>query len=272
MTRITELNIEVLPFPDITIEKVARRAVKKRRPFRDSGTGFIDALVWECVLNCLRVDPELVIFVTRDGDFWNRDSLHPDLVADVSAIDGGSCHFEAHREIEHLVAAVPELQTREAAQLIRDEISTSFAQLEFRGFDLSDAVGLAIQDKLSGQELDPGTVGLPIEFESPTLEGVEGLSDVEVASVSVIDEGDETYLVNLSVTADCEFWGVMFKSDAYGADDMSIHIDTFDWNRTHSMVTASRTVRINGNVYFRIDDQSVLEIEVDDIESAEPDY
>lgn len=80
-------KVEVLqpsPIPHMTL---VERAVQRRRPCDDKGDGYRDSLNWLTLLELAANNPdETVVWVSRDGDFWDLDKsgFHSDLLEDLT--------------------------------------------------------------------------------------------------------------------------------------------------------------------------------------------
>lgn len=77
-----------LPYPSISHKDLAQRAVTKRRPFRESDSGYRDSLLWLSVVERLTKDREPIAFVTNNTrDFGSEGKLHDHLIEDLNKVD-----------------------------------------------------------------------------------------------------------------------------------------------------------------------------------------
>ena len=87
-SRLNDLGIEIIPYPLISHEKVVERDLDARRPFKESGRGYRDTLIWESVLNVIdkssKEIPDVVFVSNNIKDFCEDNTLHPDLVRDLT--------------------------------------------------------------------------------------------------------------------------------------------------------------------------------------------
>ena len=78
-------NYQVLDYPAITHEELVGRAVKRRKPFDERGSGYRDTLIWESVVQLADKVSDQVALVTSDKDFCDKEgNLHPDLTDELA--------------------------------------------------------------------------------------------------------------------------------------------------------------------------------------------
>lgn len=91
---LSEVGVTVLDAPQVSHYEVARRAIDRKRPFDDAGSGYRDALHWMSVLEIVdrRYEDNDIIFISADrrafgGSGKSSDRLHPHLVRDLEERD-----------------------------------------------------------------------------------------------------------------------------------------------------------------------------------------
>lgn len=120
--RFESLWIEVAPPPNTPHEEIVARAVSRKPPFNESGSGYRDTLTW---MTCLELAKEGrdVFFVSQDKDFAGGNlELAPELEAEVARL-AGSVTLVRHLG-KWLTERVPWSDVsglREASALARDE-------------------------------------------------------------------------------------------------------------------------------------------------------
>lgn len=67
--------------PDVSIAALALRAIDRRPPFDERGSGFRDAIIWETAIG-LAAEGEAVLLISTDEAFAESDALHPQLAAE----------------------------------------------------------------------------------------------------------------------------------------------------------------------------------------------
>jgi hypothetical protein len=74
----------MLAYPTIAHEKVVRRELQRKKPFKQNGSGYRDLLIWESVRSVAHSGHERIAFVTANvKDFAAGERLHTDLAADI---------------------------------------------------------------------------------------------------------------------------------------------------------------------------------------------
>lgn len=58
---------ELMPYPAVSHEDLARKAMAKSKPFNNKGAGYRDALIWESVKSIANVEMKTVAFITNNS-------------------------------------------------------------------------------------------------------------------------------------------------------------------------------------------------------------
>jgi hypothetical protein len=75
---------EIWPIPDVPHLRLVEKAVARKRPFNDKGDGYRDTLVWEVVLEVLRLTPAApVALISNDRGAFARPNGVPELARDL---------------------------------------------------------------------------------------------------------------------------------------------------------------------------------------------
>jgi len=90
--KLEEASVAVYAIPNVSHELLVNKAIQRKSPFADRGTGYRDALIWETVKEILRTSDEAVIFVTANkSDFGGTDGGIPQGLLD-ELTDAGIGH------------------------------------------------------------------------------------------------------------------------------------------------------------------------------------
>ncbi|HSH60092.1 MAG TPA: PIN domain-containing protein [Acidimicrobiales bacterium] len=87
-SRLLDFRVHVAEFPDVDIDDLVNRAIERRRPFNEKGSGFRDALLWETVLALVEANPNSpVLLISNDAQAFaepgGEGNLHPELRAEL---------------------------------------------------------------------------------------------------------------------------------------------------------------------------------------------
>lgn len=130
---LSEFGVTVLDVPQVSHAEVARRAIHRRRPFDDSGSGYRDALHWMSVLEIVdeRYEKHDIVFVSADRRAFgapgkSSDCLHPHLVEELEERDAREPWFRWLQNLAQL--SVPgvfhdEIDPAYAISVTADEVS-----------------------------------------------------------------------------------------------------------------------------------------------------
>lgn len=85
--KLATIGGSVLEYPDVPHSKIAIRAIRRIRPFADSGKGYQDTLIWLSALKILTEHPTetLILLTGNTKDFCEKEKvrLHEELIADL---------------------------------------------------------------------------------------------------------------------------------------------------------------------------------------------
>ena len=105
-SKFKSIEHEITEYPDISHEKIAAKAIKRLKPFKSTGEGYCDALIWETILQLLVNDTDSnVIFITNNKkDFLEGDSLSRQLKAELDDSDISQDRVTIHLTLKEFVA------------------------------------------------------------------------------------------------------------------------------------------------------------------------
>lgn len=91
---LTAIGVTTLDSPRATHDMIVRRAISRRRPFDENGSGYRDTLHWMSVLELVneRYEADDIVFVSGDRRAYGAEGksnhlLHPHLVEDLAEYD-----------------------------------------------------------------------------------------------------------------------------------------------------------------------------------------
>ena len=213
----------ILDYPDTLHETLVKRATSRKRPFDDNGSGYRDALIWESVLELAKQVTGPIVLVTKDKAFREESSnLHRDLIKDLDRL------------------GLPEdkvILATDLAGLVDHHVRPNLGTLPWEsplqflaqgGVNLEESITRILLDACSGKEWEPPELGIPWEYESPTLAMVDDVSGLTVLDIRQLDSSQVLVKVEADVIA--EFGVFVYKPDWYTSEDSRLTVVEFDWN------------------------------------------
>ena len=212
-----------IDYPDTLHETLVKRATSRKRPFDENGSGYRDALIWESVLKLAKQVKGPIVLVTKDKDFREGSSnLHDDLIKDLERL------------------GLPEdkvILATDLAGLVDQHVRPNLGTLPWEkplqflardGFNLEDSIALILLDACSGKEWEPPELGIPWEYESPTLDMIADVSGLTVLDIRQLNSSQVLVKVEANVIA--EFGVFVYKPDWYASENSRLTVVEFDWN------------------------------------------
>ncbi len=199
----------VLPIPEVDHRTLVHRAVRRMKPFSESGSGYRDALIWESV--CALAASEPVFFVSDNSkDFADDDGrLAAVLQADLEDRGIAPCSVTLSSNLLDIVTQhAPEAVDARAVveRLMRGDAARRQLEWEFaHSFAADEEIPLPL-----------GSIDLhPLMFDA-AVEAAGDLDRVEVQSVK--PTGDATYLVVGTASATGRAYSVRERVDISDVD------------------------------------------------------
>lgn len=215
LERIREVGGEVLAYPRIDHKTLVQRDLTNRKPFKGSGAGYRDALIWETVRGLTWSGNERIVFVSDNGkDFGDGPLLHEDLRADI---------FLPERVT--LVRSLSEVNTQlvlpktQKLEHVRRELESHRSG----PFDLAAWLSRRLLDLLrdEGDTIAGIVTGFPPDVGSAWPSEIVELKDVRVLQVSSLSENE--MLIRLEIQAD------VAVSVSWDQDDYRRHAEVRAW-------------------------------------------
>lgn len=269
--RMEELEIKVLPYPNVSHEIIVARDLHRRRPFQRNGKGYRDALIWESILSVLKPaliessEPQVIFINKNTSDFCDGNELHPHLKSDLK---DKSVPVEDVKIFTNIADVVKQFIKPRQEQLenLKNHLSSSALigniSIEKHLTDLMDRqLDLFLNDYGSGYggyDYHGPVLGI---LESPEL---KDLTDVRYEITDVRRLSDTRIIMDISVEANAYVEGFIYKPDRYLYDDAEIYsIIVEDWNNYYSLV--EECIPVFAHAEFIID-QDMTNILMDSLE------
>jgi hypothetical protein len=202
--RLTQLAIDHdfahLSYPKASHKNIVARALRRRRPFRENGTGYRDALLWSSILERIQDQPQQPIaIVTANTNDFGAEALHSDLRTDIELLGVSPEHVRLYRTLEELnhSLVVPTLGRL-------DEILASIVA-ESGAFSLRRWVNKSLKDLLWDEDglgpLEPGH-GRSHFFKVRTIYSLQVDAVRKIASDQILVAATADILATISIDVD----------------------------------------------------------------------
>ena len=213
----------ILDYPDTLHETLVERATSRKRPFDDNGSGYRDALIWESVLKLATQVKGPIVLITKDKDFREGSgNLHGDLIKDLERL------------------GLPEdkvILATDLASIIDQHVRPNLGTLPWEkplqflaqgGVNLEESITRILLKACSGKEWEPPELGIPWEYESPTLAMISDVSGLTVSDIRQLNSSQGLVKVEADVIAEVGVF--VYKPDWYTSEDNRLTVVEFDWN------------------------------------------
>lgn len=249
--RIQELGIEIIPYPNTAHKEMVQRELSKRKPFKDSSKGYRDSLIWESIKeHCQRTKTVDIVFLTENTDDFaakDKNSLHPDLVADCDAIGYDVNKITlisgVHKYIEQEIVS----KSKELAELL-DELRAS----DYLGdIDLIKCVKDFITHEnmdsyINGDYYGESVVYIPGYYENPVIAGMDTKS-ISFDSIHQISKTELLVKCSLEIEIDMDVF--IYHGDVpLISEDMLPFIFDYEWNDHYAAASDSAVFKLQLNI------------------------
>jgi hypothetical protein len=200
----------VVDYPDISLPAIARRSMAKRRPFDETGRGYVDTLIWEVVLTLASDGGPKVVLVSKDiGNFGDSsESLHEHLQSDLKERAVPTDRVIYFTKLEDFVNS----HIRPALAQVK-EVRSAIEQGKFPIPPLDFWLMENSRSVLGKRSWDPGKLGLRKEFRDPFFGHID-----DVYSIKVID------------ARQLPPQGLLIECEAHVAGDFFFHVLNSDFD------------------------------------------
>ncbi len=229
-----ELEIELLPYPQVTHQEVVQRDLDKRRPFREfehGTTGYRDTLIWETVLELcekMRYNMDKIVLLSNNThDFGTKGKLHRHLIEDCAK------HGYGEDKVK-LLSAFHDFINNEILPASKKLENTILNAWKAGEIDLWEVVREHVNERELTSTLEFDYAGdrrryTPACYETTEVTGIYTPGNYCIYDFRQLPKGDllVSVRVDLRVGVDC----FIFKGDLPLIDDDEMpYIFDNDWN------------------------------------------
>ena len=223
-------GVTLTPYPELSLKALVGASYSGGKPFKESGEGFKDFLIFESLRSVAAQQGGDGWFVTANcKDFCGADGqLHSDLQSALPE----KTKVMVFSSIHEFNATVLSLHLE-----VLEDIAARIRSDEFDGFDLDKVLTDLFIAELCDKHHPIENTGTPLDEPATVSVGAPQTEELTVSRLEV-----DQLLLELIGIIELEISGFIAKSDLYAlaeAESESIHIDDPDWNDW--VVSASTT-------------------------------
>lgn len=241
----------ILNYPIVSHEELVEKAILRKKPFKENGSGYRDALIWKNIIDILKTGDQ-VFFVTKNKkDFFDNTSLHSDLLAELSQNNILPSDFSIYEDVKSLFddKIKPQLQ-------IIDTIRESFLQNTLDGVD-TDELFEELNKNISS--LSIGDM-LPDSYDKGSYHiKYHTLSIGDVDDVWLLDDSDCYINYYYNSVVDVEYY--VDKNELYLKDKYEYEVEDADWNESVALVSISLDLKIAASLIYDIEKKEQIQFE-----------
>jgi hypothetical protein len=242
-------DAKVVPYPDISPKSLVDASYSGKKPFKESGEGFKDFIIFETIRAIATQQDDGGAFVTANKkDFCGSDGkLYPDLQ---SMLQQQLTVYDNIHDF-NIAMLTPQLE-------VLDDIAERIRKSEFDGFDLNETLTACFIAELCDKYRRVEAPNSLVEDTTVVSVYTPATQDLTVNRL-----GENELLLGLTGTVELELSGFVPKVELYGMSEEgmaneNISIDDFDWN--DYVASASTTVEFDFSMTV-IFDESKKQIE-----------
>jgi len=259
--KIEKIGAHVLEYPKTEHCNIARRLVRKEKPFDEAGKGYRDVLIWESIKElAVRDSEEGIAFVTCDVRGYRDENgdLRTNLRADLVSANIGEGNVEVFWGLKEFnqKRTRPDLQRIEN---IEYELETKDYKEGFLASEIETWMNaMATNDEYEGEEL-----GLPYDAQSVVMTNVENVRINEIEDVRDLGNREASIEMDVVFDANLEF----FIDHAYAVgilddEESKIQIAEFNWNDYSSLATTVKEIYADIEVIINLRNGEVKSVEI----------
>lgn len=256
-----EHGVIVAPYPEITLKEIVTKSYEHPKPFKESGEGHKDFLIWETIKSHIleASTPEPNIILTNNikdfskGDGKEKNTLHPDLA---SQIEPNALCPSIHLSMK----AVLDAEIMPLLEGVEIEDIPNLGQP-----DIEHITNTLLLDDLP-QRTAFGIEGVPFTNDV----SISGVGEAKIESVKLAKAEDQL-VINIAGTVEIEVDGFIEKFEIYGAEEMSgVSVWDHNWNDHIAAVSTSVETPFELSVFYSLETEQAVAHEIvltDEIES-----
>ncbi|MFV2044786.1 MAG: PIN domain-containing protein [Anaerolineales bacterium] len=260
---------EFLAYPDIGHHDLVRRALSRRKPFKEKGGGYRDALIWWNVVELARLTTSVPIALISGNstDFATSrdkpDELHADLVEDLFPAAGEASDVHLYPNLETFVSnhILPELERNE-------QMATQLAKGTYPDFNLLSFVQDELVLHVGSQEFEAIELGFFLGIQTANFAQIESIDEFVVDSVHRLSTGEA--LITVTLEGEVSFDVYVPRDRPYGLrGGEPLFVWDSDWSDWFALATTQLLSRLNIRIVLEESSREVISAEISSVELLE---
>lgn len=260
--KLKSIGAEILEHPNVSHQAIVERAIYKKKPFKQNGTGYRDTLIWESVIELLENQETSVALITRNiDDFCNKGNvycLHDDLKADIikHEISGDRLYFYSDLKMFLKDFVLPQFDRQE-------DLEEKILNRKFPFENLDNIIFPRLSEILDDRYSEINEVYFEREFERLHLLQIYREGDLKVKDIRKISEL-ETY-ISMEMLNVAIFEGIVKKNN-FTQKSNYIHFRPSDNNIMYFEVTNNKIIKTSLNMIFSNHSNKIVSVEIENVE------
>lgn len=210
LKQLSAVQGRILPYPNISHQKIVKRELQRRKPFKENGSGYRDLLIWESLRSLTFSGHERIAFVTANvKDFIADAQLHEDLAADILNPDRVEV-FASLKEFNEK-HVIPRLE-------VVDRFNEELRNISANASNVVSWIRENVLEILRDEELGYAVSAVPDGPGSFWASEIVSFDDLKVTSARRLEEG-----------------GLLCAVIVRASVDVSIDIDEEDYRNNHEV-------------------------------------
>jgi len=222
-------DIDVLPYPDVSIKEIVIASYRKKKPYKDSGDGHKDYVIWSSIsksINQNHLESENFFLTNNTKDFCDQIEgafiLHPDIACQInraSAIPVVVTHIKAFFD-EKIKPELKDIDLAELPDLNIDVITNETLVKDLGGYEAFGFEGIPFSNQVY----------------------LTMISDSSIENIEIKKIDDDEIMITVEGFVGIEADGFMDKANYLTSSEFeqrSIYVADADWNDHVMSVSAS---------------------------------
>ena len=189
MNKLNEVNVQILPYPEVEHKEVVKRILERRRPFKKGDAGYRDFLIWQTIRKLEVWGTEEIVFISNNTRDFGEGGYLSDEFTDKTT---GNKNFKISVAVskfndEYILPRLKKL----------DELKLQLVKGQVNNFDFKHWLDNEFSAFIAEVDLEEVLTGFPYGVGSVKSTEILFFDDYKIRDVSQLNSGEK--LVHFSV-------------------------------------------------------------------------